>query len=116
MELKLNLYSDKFCRKFLREVSAKDFDLSLGICEDLLDIINIDMFEGGLDALTDGKDMTVFLPIVKNALPFIKELLAELFEVSVEELRYVKLSDIVTVVKQIVAYAINEMPKDSGKN
>ena len=116
MELKLNLYSDKFCRKFVREVSANDFDLSLGICEDLLDIINIDMFEGGLDALTDGKDMSVFLPIVKNALPFIKELLAELFEVSVEELRYVKLSEVVTIVKQIVAYAIGEMPKDNGKN
>lgn len=116
MELKLNLYSDKFCRKFVREVSASGFDLSLGICEDLLDIINIDMFEGGLDALTDGKDMSVFLPIVKNALPFIKELLAELFEVSVEELKYVKLSEVVTVVKGIVAFAIGEMPKDSGKN
>jgi hypothetical protein len=74
------------------------------------------MFEGGLDALTDGKDMTVFLPIVKNALPFIKELLAELFEVSVDELKYVKLSEVVTIVKQIVAYAIGEMPKDNGKN
>lgn len=116
MELKLNLYSDKFCRKFAREVSANDFDLSLAICEDLLDIINIDMFEGGLDALTDGKDMSVFLPIVKNALPYIKELLAELFEVSVEELSYVKLSEVVTVVKQIVAFAIGEMPKDNGKN
>ena len=116
MELKLNLYSDKFCRKFVREVSANDFDLSLAICEDILDIINIDMFEGGLDALTDGKDISVFLPIVKNALPFIKELLAELFEVSVEELSYVKLSEVVTVVKQIVAFAIDAMPKDNGKN
>ena len=116
MELKLNLYSDKFCRKHLKEVSANDFDLSLAICEDILDIINIDMFEGGLDALTDGKDMSVFLPIVKNALPFIKELLAGLFEVSVEELSYVKLSEVVTIVKQIVAFAIGSMPKDNGKN
>lgn len=116
MELKLNLYSDKFCRKLVREVSASDFDLSLAICEDLLDIINIDMFEGGLDALTDGKDMSVYLPIVKNALPFIKELLAELFEVSVEELRFVKLSEVITVVKNIVTFAINGLPKESEKN
>lgn len=116
MELKLNLYSDKFCRKFVREVSTNDFDLSLGICEDLLDIINIDMFEGGLDALTDGNNATIFLTTVKNALPFIKELFAELFEVSVEELKYVKLSEVVTIIKQIVAFAVNEMPKDSGKN
>lgn len=116
MELKLNLYSDKFCRKFVREVSANDFDLSLAICEDVLDIINIDMFEGGLDALTDGKDMSVYLPIVKNALPFIKELLAELFEVSVEELRFVKLSEVITVVKNIVTFAINGLPKENEKN
>lgn len=116
MELKLNLYNDKFCRKFVREVSASDFDLSLAICEDLLDIINIDMFEGGLDALTDDKDVSVYLPIVKNAFPFIKELLAELFEVSVEELRYVKLSEVITVVKNIVTFAINGLPKENGKN
>lgn len=116
MELKLNLYEDKFCRKFVRQVSTNDFDLSLGICEDILDIINIDMFEGGLDALTDGNSISVYLPIVKNALPFIKELLAELFEVSVEELKYVKLSEVVTAVKGIVTFAISGLPKDSGKN
>ena len=116
MELKLNLYSDKFCRNLVREVSANDFDLSLAICEDILDIINIDMFEGGLDALTGGKDMSVYLPIVKNALPFIKELLAELFEVSVEELRFVKLSEVITVVRNIVTFAINGLPKENGKN
>ena len=115
MELKLSLYNDKFCREFVRDVTANDFDLSLAICEDILDIINIDMFEGGLDALTDGKDMTVYLPIVKNALPLIKELLAGLFEVSVEELRFVKLSEVITVVKNIVTFAINGMPK-SEKN
>lgn len=116
MELKLNLYSDKFCRKFLKEVKANDFDLSLGVCEDLLDIINIDMFEGGLDALTDSKDISVYLPIIKNALPVVKELLAELFEVSVEELKYVKLSELVTVVKNVVTFAINGMPKGNEKN
>lgn len=114
MELKLNLYSDRFCRNFVKEVKANDFDLSLAVCEDILDIINIDMFEGGLDALTDSNNLSVYLPIVKNALPFIKELLAELFEVSVEEMKYVKTSELITVVKNIVTYSINGLPKEKN--
>lgn len=116
MELKLNLYGDKFCRKFVREVKANDFDLSLAVCEDVLDLINVDMFDGGLDALTDDKDTSVYLPIVKNALPMVKELLAELFEISVEEMRYTKLSELVTVVQSIVVYAFNGLPKETEKN
>ena len=114
MELKLTIYKDRLCKELDREVTANTFDLSLGVCEDMLDVINIDMFEGGLDALTDSNSISVYMPIVKNALPYIKELLAELFEVTVEELRFVKLSEIVTVVMNIITFALNGLPKKEG--
>ena len=47
MELKLNVYKTRLCRDVDRVVTAKDFKLSTGICEDVLNIINIDMLRDG---------------------------------------------------------------------
>lgn len=114
MDLKLNIYTTKLCREVEKTVTAKDFDLSLGVCEDVLDIINIDMFEGGLDSLSNEALLELAIPIIKNGFPFFKELLSEIFEVSSDEIRCTKITEIAGVIVAIVKYSISQLKTLGG--
>lgn len=114
MELKLNIYADRFCRKVAKTVTADTFDLSVGICEDVLDIINIDMLEGGLDALSDDSKSELLLGIVKNAFPFFRELVKDLFALSDEEVRQTKVEEIAKIVMEIVKYSFIQLASSLG--
>ena len=114
MDLKLNLYVDRFCRKIERTVTAQEFELSTGICEDVLDIIKIDLFEGGLAALSDESQFDIIIGIVKDGLPFFKDLMAELFEVTHEEMRYTKVAEMAQIVIQIVRYSFAQLGSSLG--
>lgn len=110
MELKIKLYEDRFCRKLKGEKTAADFRLSLGLCEEVLNAVNIDMFVGGgFSALSNESKVELLLPIVKDGLPYFKELLAELFEVSVEDMKHTDIIEIVTVVMNVLNYALAKM-------
>lgn len=115
MELRLNIYTNKICRTVEKTVTAKDFELSLGVCEDVLDIINIDMFEGGLSALSQESLAELAIPIIRNAFPFFKELLSEIFEVSEDEIRRTKITEIAQVIVAIVRYSIDQLKSLGGK-
>lgn len=120
MELKLTIYADRLCRKKKDEKTAEDFNLSLGVCEEILNAVNIDMFaDGGFSALTD--DMSKFnllLPIVREGLPYFKELLAEVFEVSTEDMKNTALDEIVVVIYDVILYSLQKMKPfaKKGKN
>lgn len=114
MELKLNIYADRLCRKVEKTVTANDFELSTGICEDVLNIINIDMFEGGLDALTEESMQELAVGIVKNGYPFFVELIKEIFDISDDEAKRIKLADVATVVIKIVKYSVNQLVGSLG--
>lgn len=119
MELKIKLYQDRFCRKLKEEKTAQDFGLSLGLCEEVLNAVNIDMLMGGgLAALSDESKLEILLPIIKDCLPFFKELLADLFEVSVEDMKYVDILEVATVIVGIITYAVGKMKPlaTNGKN
>ena len=119
MELKIKLYEDRFCRKLKAEKTAADFGLSLGLCEEILNAVNIDMFVGGgFSALSKESKLELLLPIIKDGLPYFKELLAELFEVSVEDMAYTDIMEIVSVVMNVVSYAVTKMQPfaEKGKN
>lgn len=116
MELKLDIYKTRFCKKddIEKTCTAKDFELSLGVCEDVLNMINIDMFEGGLQALTQESQNALFTTLVKNGLPFFREMLQELFDLTDEEVKKTKLSDIVKVVIDIVKYSFSQLASSLG--
>ena len=118
MELKLDIYRTRICRKddIEKTCTAEDFELSLGVCEDVLNMINIDMFEGGLDALSKESQNALFTSLVKNGLPFFKDILKEIFEITDEEVSKVKLSDIVKVVIDIVKYSFSQLASSLGGN
>lgn len=115
MDLKLNIYTTKLCREVEKTVTAREFELSVGICEDVLDVINIDMFEGGLDSLSNEALLELAVPIVKNGFPFFKELLSEIFEVSSDEIRRTKISEVAQVIVAIVKYSISQLKSLGGK-
>lgn len=120
MELKLNIYEDRLCRKLKDEVKANDFGLSVGVCEEILNAVNIDMFAGGgFSALTDDvSKLELLYPIVRDGLPYFKELLAEVFEVSTEDMNNTDLGEIVGVIVNVVLYSLQKMKPfaQKGKN
>ena len=114
MELKLNIYEDKLCRKYKRTVAAKDFELSTAICEDVLDIINIDMFAGGLEALSNDELIDLAVPIIKNGFPYFVTLIADIFEITEGEAKHTKIREIGEVLVNIVKYSIGELKSSVG--
>lgn len=114
MELKLNIYADRLCRKVERTVTANDFELSTGVCEDVLNAINIDMFEGGLDTLTDESMQELVIGIIKNGYPIFIGLIKEIFEITDDEAKRIKIADVATVVLEIVKYSFGQLANSFG--
>lgn len=109
MELKLNIYKTRLCREIERTATANDFELSTGVCEDVLNIINIDLLEGGIQSLSDESMLTIIIGIIKNGFPFFMELVQEIFDISEQEAKCLKLTDIAKVVFEIVKYSKNQL-------
>ena len=114
MELKLNIYADRLCRKVEKTVTANDFELSTGICEDVLNIINIDMFEGGLSALSDESMQELAIGIIRNGYPFFVNLIKEIFEITDDEAKRIKLADVASVIIEIVKYSFSQLASSLG--
>lgn len=114
MELKMNVYADRLCRKLDKTVTANDFELSTGVCEDVLNIINIDMLSGGIESLSDESMMTLAIGIIKNGYPFFVQLVQEIFELSDDEIKRIKVEDIAKVVIQIVKYSFGQLASSLG--
>lgn len=114
MELKLNIYETKLCRRVERIATANDFELSTGICEDVLNIINIDMFAGGLSALSDESMQELAIGIIKDGYPFFMELIKEIFEITDDEAKRLKISEVATVVLDIVKYSFSQLATALG--
>lgn len=114
MELKLDIYTTRLCRKIERTATADDFELSTGVCEDVLAAINIDMFEGGLDALSlDGKSELI-IGIIKNGYPVFIELIKEIFDLTDSEAKRIKVADVAKVVIDIVKYSVSNLANAFG--
>ena len=114
MELKLDIYTNRLCRQIERTATAEDFELSTGVCEDVLAAINIDMFDGGLDALSlDGKSELV-IGIIKNGYPVFMELIKEIFNLTDSEAKRIKVADVAKVVMDIVKYSVSNLANAFG--
>ena len=114
MELKLDIYTTRLCRKIERTATANDFELSTGVCEDILEAINIDMFDGGLDALSDEGSQELVMRIIKNGYPVFMGLIKEIFELTDSEAKRIKIADVATVVMDIVKYSVSNLANAFG--
>lgn len=116
MELKLNIYTSRLCREVEKTVTANDFELSTGVCEDVLEIINIDMFEGGLAALSEESQTELVIGLIKNGYPFFMQLVKEIFEITDDEAKRIKVSEVAGVVMSIVKYSFTQLASSLGGN
>lgn len=111
MELKLNIYDKK---KIAKTYTAETYELMFGTVEDLINIINLDNLQNGSDV----EIIKMVGDVVINGMEIIKPLLKDIFDgLTDEELRCVKVSEIASVLVEVVKFAIAQMSKGVvGKN
>lgn len=114
MDLKLTIYTDDYCTEVARVAVAKDFKLSTGICEDVLEAVHIDMFDGGVQALSADSLISLIASIVKDAFPFFKNIVKRIFDLTDEEIRYTDISEIITVIVGVVKYSVSKLDFSFG--
>lgn len=109
MDLKLNIYEK---RKVIKTYTAETYDLMFGTVEDLLNAIDIDNIQSN--------DKTELLKaiakVIASSLDIVKPLLKDIFDgLTDEELRKVKLNDIIEILVNIVTYSINQITKGNNE-
>ena len=120
MELTLNIYKAKgkytISNEVERVAKAQDFELTTGVCEDIMNLVNIDMFGGGLDALSDESKQELAIGIIKDGYPMFIEIIKEIFEITDDEAKRLKIADVAVVVLDIVKYSFSQLAKSLGGN
>lgn len=111
MELKLNIYEK---RKIIKTYRTETYDIMFGTVEDLINIIDLDKMKSG----SDSEVIKLVGEVVMNGLGVIKPLLKDMFDgLTDEELRNTRVSEIATVLVEVVKFAITQMGSGSnGKN
>lgn len=107
MNLKLNIYQKK---EIIKTYECDTYELMYGTVEDFLKLIDVDQLKTGSD--------TEIIKLVGNAcihgMDTIKSLLKDVFEdLTDEDLRKAKVSEMAKVVVNIVKYSITEITKDA---
>lgn len=107
--LKLNVYEHK---KIAKTYTAETYDLLFGTVEDIINLIDVNIFKDGIDQ----KEFTnaVLILIVKG-FDLFKPLLKDIFDgLTDDELRNVKVAEIVPVIVDVIKYAFSQMSIDGG--
>lgn len=105
MELKLNIYDGK---KIVKTYVANDFNLMTGVCEDIINIIDIDKLTGGnLDEKTLGIEV---IKIVAKSFSKFKPFLQDVFDgLTDDEYRHTSIKEVAAIVLSIVQYTVTEL-------
>lgn len=111
MELKLNVYKGKQIEK---TYTAETYDLMFGTLEDIINIIDLDAFNNTDNAEFVGAVAKIIVKGFDQFKPLLKDIFPGLTD---DELRRVKVSEIVPVVLDVIKYTFTEMmPGTNGKN
>lgn len=107
MDLKLNIYDEN--GEITKTYTTTEFDLMWGTIEDLMSIVKIDKIN----------DNDEIFKMVYSALPQVTPLLKQIFHgVTDEELRNVKVKELVPVIVEAFKFAFTEIGKigNNSKN
>ena len=109
--MKLNIYEK---RKIIKTYEAETYDLMFGTVEDFIDLVDLDKLQTGSDA----EIIKLAGDVVLKGMNVIKPLLKDVFEgLTDEELRNTKVSEIASVLIEIIKFAVTELSKGAnGKN
>ena len=112
MELKLNVYNGN---EIVKTYTVQDFRLKTGVCEDILDIVEIDKF-GNLKNLSD-EDALQLLPMMMKFSKQFRSLMMQVFpDLTEEEYDNTDMSEVAGVAWQIVMHTITSLFNISEKN
>jgi hypothetical protein len=111
MNLKLNIYKK---REIIKTYECDTYDLMYGTVEDFLELIDIDQIKTGNDI----EIIKMVSNVCISGMDTVKSLLKDVFEdLTDEDLKNTKISEIATVLVNIVKYSIAEIMKSAkGKN
>lgn len=114
MELKLNVYKGS---KVAKTYTAESFRLSTGVCEDILQLIDIDKILSG--DLQDSQFQKFLgfeiMKVVQRSFGSFKDFLKDIFDgLTDEEIRKTDIVEVGNVVYQIVLYTVNRLYSVGG--
>lgn len=102
MELSLNIYDKKNRRKVVKTYRTETIDLSFGVVEDIVDILD-------LETLKTGDEKELGMRVIRcfgQLKPFMEDLFEGLTD---EEIRTVRTSDIINVFTGLFVYVTEEL-------
>lgn len=107
--MKLNIYENK---KIVKTYEAATYDLMFGTVEDILKLINVDSMKTG----SDTEIVKMVGSMLIGGLGDVKFLLLDVFDgLTEDELRNTKVSEIATVLIEVVKFSITEMSKNMNQ-
>lgn len=112
MELTLKIYKGRDIEKVY---TANEFDIMFGTVEDLINLIDVDNLMGGK---SDADFVWAVAALLKGGFGEVRSLLKEIFpEVTDDELKRVKMKDVVTIITNVLKYGfINMKGASKSKN
>ena len=112
MQLKLNIYENG---KVVNSYWANDFTLQTGLCEDILNIVDIDKLTSGkLDDQVLGMEI---IKIVAKSFSKFKPFLQDIFEgLTDEEYRKTSIKEVAVVIITVIKYTVSELYSIKGTN
>lgn len=104
MQLNLNIYKGKTIEKVY---TANEFDIMFGTVEDIINLIDTDRLTGNV---SDTDFIAAVAVLVKDGFGQVKTLLKELFpDVTDDELKRVKMKDVISILAKVLKYGFSEM-------
>ena len=106
--MKLNIYKNK---EIIKTYEADSYDLMFGTVEDIAEAIDIDNLQTGSEV----EILKVVGKLALTSMDTIKNLLEDVFDgISDEELKCVKVTEITTVLLDIVNFTISQLKMGNG--
>lgn len=112
MQLNLNIYRG---REIDKVYTADEYDIMFGTVEDLINLIDVDSLTGGK---TDADFVGAVAALLKGGISSVRSLLKEIFpEVTDDELKRVKMKDVVAILVNVLKYGfVNMSGASNSKN
>ena len=109
--MKLNIYNKK---EIVKTYEADTYDLMFGTVEDVAEALDLDSLKSGSDV----EIIKMIGKLVMNSMDTVKDLLKDVFDgITDEEIKRTKVSEIATVLLDIVKYTMAQLGKGaSAKN
>ena len=112
MQLNLNIYRG---REIEKVYTADEYDIMFGTIEDLINLIDVDSLTGGK---TDADFVGAVAALLKGGISSVRSLLKEIFpKVTDDELKRVKMKDVVAILVNVLKYGfVNMSGASNSKN